>query len=86
MQTKLFMGTRVTPDLKGCLGKMGSEGLQLIPFEGREYIGAYLTLSHPTLQELRAHCHRLIDILQKNLPDLRADTLPIVVFPQTFLG
>ena len=86
MQTKLFMGTRITPDLKMRLGDLSEKKLQLIPFEGREYIGTYLEIRMPTIQELRAHHLLFIESLQKYLPDLRTDTLPVVVFPQAFLG
>jgi hypothetical protein len=86
MQTKLFIGIRVTPDLKIRLGDLSAKGLQLIPFGGKEYIGAYIESPFPTVQELRCQGGQFIESLQKHLPDLRTDTLPIVVFPQAFLG
>lgn len=86
METKLFLGTRLTPDLKMRLGKMEEKTLQLIPFEGKEYIGLYLNSTMPTLQELRKEHHHFMERLQKHLPDLRTDTLAVVVFPQAFLG
>ena len=77
------MGTRVIPDLKACLNRLARGGFTVIPFEGKEYIGAYLPLARPTIQDMRIHFHRLIDVLQKNLPDLRANTLPIGRFPSS---
>lgn len=85
MNTKLFVGIRVTPDLKMRLSSV-VDGLQFIPFEGKEYVGTYLDATLPTLQQLRTQRTHLIESLQKFLPDLRTDTLPVVVFPQVFLG
>ena len=86
MHTKLFMGTRVTPDLKACLEGLIESGLRHIPFEGKEYVGSYLQTLHPTVQQVCDHHGKLIDTMQAHLPYLRADTFPVVVFPQAFLG
>jgi hypothetical protein len=86
MKTKLFMGTRMVPDLKPCLYYQIGTELQLIPFQGKEYLGYYLQEEWLTLEQLRNHCRQFIDQMQKNLPDVRADKLPVVVFPQVFLG
>ncbi len=86
MHTKLFMGTRATPDLKACLDGLIESGLQHIPFEGKEYVGSYLQIADPTVQQVEVHHKRLIDTMQSHLPYLRADMLPVVVFPQVFLG
>ena len=86
MKTKLFLGTRVTPDLKGRLSEAREAQWQVIPFEGREYIGVYVETQHPTVKNMRSLCKEFTESLQKHLPDLRTDTLPIVVFPQLFLG
>lgn len=87
MQTKLFIGTRVTPDLKARLWEveMGAP-FQFIPFEGKEYVGVYIDASLPTVRDLKHRGTQLMDTLQKCLPDLRTDNLPLVVFPQLFLG
>ncbi len=79
------MGIRVTPDLKIRLSD-SETSLQLIPFEGKEYAGAYLQAGNPTVSELSSHKHTLMDALQKSLPDVRTDMLQVVVFPQAFLG
>lgn len=86
MHTKLFMGTRVTPDLKACLEDLIENGLKHIPFEGKEYVGSYLHTLHPTVQQVQDHHRGIIDTMQVHLPHLRADTFPVVVFPQAFLG
>ena len=86
MKTKLFIGTRMIPDLKPCLDDQTRDGLQLIPFHGKEYLGCYLQENFPTVAQLRKSCHFFTDLIQKNLPYVRADTLPIVVFPQLLLG
>ena len=80
------MGTRVNPDLKMRLGNATEKNLQLIPFDGKEYIGLYLETAQPSVQELRRSHAGFTDALQKHLPDLRTDNLPVVVFPQAFLG
>jgi hypothetical protein len=86
MQTKLFLGTRLTPDLKMRLLEISDLKWLLIPYEGKEYLGQYLKMPFPTIQGLREQCDEFIESLQECLPDLRTDTLPIVVFPQLFLG
>jgi hypothetical protein len=86
MKTKLFIGTRVTPDLKIRLASIIENKWQLIPFEGKEYIGFYLEAPSSTISQLRSQSRQFIELLQHYLPDLRTDTLPIVVFPQLFLG
>lgn len=86
MQTKLFIGIRIIPELRGELLNATSKEFQCIPFEGREYVGCYLENPSPTMQELREQSNRLIRVLQTHLPDLRVDTLPVLVFPQMFLG
>ncbi len=86
MRTRLFMGTRVTPELKNYAEKLADAGLQLIPFEGREYIGYYLKEEYPTLCQLRTHHKFFTEQMQKNLPDVRLDTFPILFFPQVLIG
>lgn len=85
MQTKLFIGTRMIPDLKPCLDQLQG-GLKLIPFQGKEYLGFYIQDCSPTVLQLRDYSRGFIDQIQSNLPHVRADTLPVVVFPQLFLG
>lgn len=86
MQNKLFIGTRVTPDLKFRMGSTFGTALQVIPFDGKEFVGNYVTDPTPTVLELRKLRCAFIEALQLHLPDLRADMLPVVVFPQMFLG
>ena len=86
MQTKLFIGTRLTPDLKARLEDCTEKSMQVIPFEGKEFVGSYVAVTNPTIKQLRHYHLLLAEMLQKYLPDLRTDNLPIVVFPQMFLG
>lgn len=86
MHTKLFMGTRATPDLKANLEGLIECGLKHIPFEGKEYVGSYLQHTEPTVEQVRNHRQQLIEMMQARLPHVRSDTLPLVVFPQVFLG
>lgn len=84
MQTKLFIGTRATHELKIRLNSVTD--FQLIPYKGKEYVGLFVQEAYPTVQHLRNQCDQFTACLQKYLPDLRADTLPIVAFPQLLLG
>jgi hypothetical protein len=74
------------PELKMHLNRLEELGLTAIPFEGKEYVGYYLQNSPPTVKQIRQYSHTFIEQIQKTLPDVRADTLPIVFFPQVFLG
>ena len=85
MQTKLFVGTRFTPELKMEMGTDLSP-LSSIPHEGKEYLGWYLEVENPTVEEIRAQCDAFLLTLQKLLPQSRVDHLPVVVFPQLFVG
>ncbi|MCH9624849.1 MAG: hypothetical protein S4CHLAM123_00100 [Chlamydiales bacterium] len=83
MQTKIFIGTRLTPELHTALSQTS---LQRIPFEGKEYLGLYLERQTPTVANLQHARKQLIESLQQNLPDVFADKLRVVVFPQVLLG
>ncbi len=85
MKTKLFVGTRLTPELKMHLGS-AIEELSCIPYEGREYLGSYLESDSPTVLEVQTACDQLIETLQARCTEFRVDTLPVVVFPQLFVG
>jgi len=85
MKTKLFVGTRLTPELKMQLGSNFSP-MTSIPYEGKEYLGHYLESDHPTVQEIRNQCDQFLLKLQEHCPEYRVDNLPVVVFPQLFVG
>lgn len=84
MQSKLFVGIRMLPELSELVSDCTE--FQLIPYEGKKYIGVYLPTNRPTLQDIRHACSHLVAGLQAHCPHLRCDTLPIVIFPQLFLG
>lgn len=86
MHTKIFIGTRLTPDLKARLYSFEGQIFKFVPFDGKEYLGSYVDSTFPTLCEIKNLSHELMETLQKYLPDMRTDTLPLVVFPQLFLG
>lgn len=85
MLTKIFIGARVTPELRGALNNQVPDELLLIPHQGKEYIGFYLEPS-PKVGEIRGLCNHLTTILQTHCPDLREGHFHVVVFPQLFLG
>ncbi len=84
MLTKLFVGTRFTSELKMRIGSDLSP-MTAIPYEGKEYIGYYLE-SNPTVAQIRTCCDEFLIKLQEHCPEHRVDNLPIVVFPQAFVG
>jgi hypothetical protein len=84
LQIKFFIGIRLTPELKHRL--LPHPSLQQVPHEGKEYFGHYLNSTHPTLIEIRSASRDLSNILQHCFPDQRCDALPILLFPQVFLG
>lgn len=77
MITKLFVGYRLTPELKALLS---GDTLQTIPYQGKEYVGRYLETSSPTMEDVEA----LAAEITETLPALHQKNL--VVFPQLFLG
>jgi hypothetical protein len=85
MQTKLFVGTRLTPELKFHLGSDFAP-MSCIPYDGKEYLGVYLESEHPTVREIRAATDAFLLKLQEHCPEHRVDNLPVVVFPQLFVG
>ncbi len=85
MHTKLFVGTRLTPELKMQLSPILCS-LTSIPYEGKEYLGHYITSERPTVEEIRSECDLFLVKLQEQCPEFRVDNLPVVVFPQLFVG
>lgn len=86
MKTKFFVGTRLTPDLKGEWNGIQQGSFQQILHEGKEYLGLYLSSSSPTLGEIRTTVDHFATSLQKCCPELRVDKLSILIFPQLFVG
>lgn len=84
MQSKVFVGTRVTPELSELIGD--TQEFQLVPYEGKRYVGLYLDTKCPTLTQVREVCDHFVATLQVHCPQLRCDRLPIIIFPQLFLG
>ncbi len=86
MQTKFFVGTRITPDLKNHLGNKDSAPLQQVRYDGKNYLGLYLSKEYPTLQDIRSSHDYFMKTLQNQCPELRVDKLSFLVFPHLFLG
>lgn len=80
MEIKLFVGTRYTTPFPL------PEGLIKIPHQGKEFVGLYLKSPKPTLKELRHAASVVRESLQKELPSIRCDHLPMTIFPQLFCG
>lgn len=86
MQKKLFVGYRITPDLKAELYGQMKGDLQEIPYQGKDYIGCYITTASPSISEIRRLGFHITTILQTLCPDHRIDTLSLFIFPQAFIG
>lgn len=86
MLTKIFIGARFTPELRAELGNQAPDGLQIIPYQGKEFVGAYLDSPAPSVSEMRHFSSHLMTALQTSCPNLRSNHFHIVVFPQLFLG
>ncbi len=85
MRTQFFVGTRLTPELKMQLGAEFAP-LICIPYEGKQYLGHYLEAERPTVGDVQNACTHLLSTLQQRCPEHRVDNLPVVVFPQLFVG
>ncbi len=86
---KIFAGFRLSPDLKEAVRGEKSHltaELQIIPHQGREYIGIYLESATPTVQEIKDVHEKIHTLIQAIFFDLRFCTPSFVVFPQLFLG
>lgn len=86
METKLFCGTPLTSGLRSEIGSRSIEPLLCIPYEGKEFVGLYLTRQRPTLSDIHEATDYVFSSLQTHCPSLRCDTLPLAIFPQAFLG
>ncbi len=86
-QIKLFVGYRVTAELKNSTRdaeELG--GLILASYEGKEYIGLYLDSTDPSLEEVKQIHKDVKKRLSLCCPEVHVESLPSVVFPQVFLG
>ncbi len=79
METKVFVGIRLTSELKPYLTE---SGLLKTLHEEKEYIGAYAPL-HPTLDQISTLSQTVTAELASLLPTQRVS---IVIFPQLLLG
>ncbi|MEZ5315134.1 MAG: hypothetical protein R3E91_02850 [Chlamydiales bacterium] len=85
MQTKIFIGIRLTLNLKFQLGDIPPIFSSYL-YEEKEYLGIYLNSQPLTLHQIR-ECRDLFLInLQEYYPDHRFDHIPILLFPQLFIG
>ncbi len=79
MQIKLFVGTRLTPEL-------GATTLLKIPHEGKEYVGSYVDCNPLSINDLRHTASSVQMTLQNENPHLRIHSSALVVFPELFCG
>ncbi|MCH9608651.1 MAG: hypothetical protein S4CHLAM45_12320 [Chlamydiales bacterium] len=81
METKLFAGVRLTSEMRGATQV---DNLEVITFEGKEYIGLY-TDKNPTLTHVHELSDQITSTLHKCLPDA-PPRFSVRVFPQLFIG
>lgn len=81
MQTKLFVGTRLTPELQNAASTFTT-----VRHEGKAYLGTYLDEPEPTLTAIKTASDTFLLTLQELCPHSRTLSLPVVVFPQLFVG
>lgn len=86
MQTKLFLGIKISSELKAQIEGHFFDPLQSIIKDGREYLGLYLDKPCPTVADIRRHADHFFDTLQQLFPDHYLGNTPVVLFPQFFLG
>lgn len=77
MLTKLFVGFRLTSELKQSLSE---HTLLIVRYEGKEYVGQYLEQENPSLADIENSATSL----KERIP--AAYKSEIVIFPQLFLG
>lgn len=93
---KLFAGIPVKPDLKlqlqqskswqqTCILRPEQRDIIQIHYQGRDFIGNFLTQKRPTLSDVRisdAHIRRCLSLYCPNFPQ---DELSVYIFPQAFI-
>jgi len=97
LSVQLFAGYYLSPEIRRNLHenkeweeakiKWQSEknGLQIIPYQSKEYLGSYLEKETLTLGEIRKTEENIRKLLLECCPRLQENTLDLVIFPQVFI-
>ena len=83
---KLFIGSVITSRIRSLLNSNDKfEDLQIIPFQGKEYIGTFMSQTEPLIPEVLKEEENIKNNLSKYFPDLNTEILPMNIFSQIFL-
>lgn len=94
LETKLFAGCYLTSEIRMHLSKsiqwkhatIMTEGLQIVHYHGKDYLGSYLNEKKATLQELAICQEKIQTQLHNYCPALEINKIEILVFAQVFLA
>lgn len=94
LESKLFLGCCLTSEMRMHLDKsiqwkhatIMAEGLQVVHYQGKDYLGLYLDAKKASLQELNALQKSIQVQLHMYCPKLETDHIEICIFPQVFLA
>lgn len=86
MLTKLFIGYQLTHTLKAHIISEETAPLQIIPHEGKHYIGLYSNDRSLPLKDLKKIKETIQHHLQEIAPSLYIEQQECLVFSELFLG
>lgn len=95
VQTKIFLGIHLRPDLRLALeqssqwqqAQIGNQQRLLnLSFQGKEYIGLFAEQDRLDLRALETLQHRVLGELQSFCAPFDVSKLKAVIFPQTFVS
>lgn len=95
MVMQFFIGFNLTSDLKNHLlmsqhwradQETHQKNLLMIQNEKKEYVGRFLNMQNPSIQDLTAEGCTVSKWVEFYCPDLRSNKLSLIIFPQFFIG
>ena len=98
ISTKLFLGCKITPDIRLQLNQnnewqqlvaipdTNTENLKELHYQEKEYFGKFLDDEKPTLTDLREAEQVIIQALESYCPQSNIKAIKLVLFPQIFLA
>ncbi len=94
IQARICVGYAMTPEIQNGLSqsqlwqqrKSGGDGIGLIIYKGKEYIGCFLSDERPTVSQVREAGEKLRRQLQECCPDLPWEKYTARIFTQIFVS
>lgn len=86
MKTKLYIGYRLSPELKVLIRDKMPEAIFIATHQGKEFLGAYITDSFPTVKVIHQKADEVLASLQLSFPSYFFNRGSISVFPVVLLG